>query len=88
MAGAGEADVPQSPETQPADVREQLDQDLISHEGTRRSGDESGEAHSGYMGAVETEVTPVMPPVRGPDDLVSQGDGDDDIDPADELTPG
>jgi len=41
------------------------------------------------MGAVEDEVTPVQAPMRSPDDLVGDGDeGEQIIDPADEITPG
>ena len=89
MAVEGEAGVPQSPETQPPDVREQLDQEQISHDGTVRSGEVILPGTSGYMGAVESDVTPITPPMRGPADLVgAEEDGDDLIDPADELTPG
>ncbi len=89
MTNADEADVPQSPETQPSDIREQLDQEQISHEGTAQSG---GHPHPGtwHQGALESEVTPITPPMRGPGDLVGSEEDDDDdlIDPGDELTPG
>ena len=88
MADAGMSGVPESPETQPQSVREQLDQEQISHDGDRR---ETGDATSGadvHLGAVETEVTPNMPPVRGPEDLVASSVDDDEVDPADEITPG
>ena len=89
MAGEGEQGTPQSPETQPANVREQLDQDLISHEGAARGGDQAEPGTMRHMGAVGTEVTPVTPPMRGPGDLVGEQASDDDsIDPADEITPG
>ena len=89
MTDAGEAGVPQSPETQPPFVRDQLDQDLISHDGPERVGDEVEPGTSSHLGAVDTEVTPNMPPVRGADDLVSPGPGADElVDPADEITPG
>jgi hypothetical protein len=89
MADAGSAGVPQSPETQSPDVREQLDQGSISHEGSARTGDDAETGTTAHLGAVETEVTPNMPPVRGPDDLVSpEQPGDSVIDPADEITPG
>ncbi len=87
MADAGMAGVPESPETQPLPVREQLDQEQISHDGPKRG---AGEAHAGestHLGAVETEVAVNMPPVNSPADLVS-GDDDDDMDAADEITPG
>ena len=88
MTSIDEADVPQSPETQPPDVREQLGQEQISHDGTAQRG---GHPHprTWQQGALETEVTPITPPMRGPADLVSPEQDDDDlIDPADELTPG
>ena len=89
MADAGSTGVPQSPETQPPHVREQLDQGSISHEGSARAGDDTEAGTTAHLGAVETEVTPNMPPVRGPDDLVSpEQPGDSVIDPADEITPG
>ena len=89
MADSNEIDVPQSPETQSPDVREQLDQEQISHDGTVRSGEQIQPGTSGYMGAVESDVTPIMQLMRGPGDLVSsEQDGDDIIDPGDELTPG
>ncbi len=89
MADAGGAHAPRSPETQPPDVREQLDQRLVSHDGDARSG-AGVEAGAGtHLGAVETEVTPNMPPVRGPDDLISPEQPDHAaVDPADEITPG
>ena len=89
MAGEGEAQLPQSPETQPLDVREQLSQDQISHDGAARSGAGTTPGTSAHQGAVEDEMTPVMPPMRGPDDLVDEDDSAEElIDPADEITPG
>ena len=89
MANAGEPGVPQSPETQPPAVREQLDQDLITHEGAARSGDAAESGTSEHLGAVESEVTTNMPPVSGSADLVSpQEQQDNVVDPADEMTPG
>ncbi len=83
--------IPQSPETQPADVREELHQNMVTHEGDKekiKSGD--------HLGAVEDDVTPIKPPMRGPGNLVGEtasGDSSDKpdseiIDPRDELTPG
>ncbi len=87
MADAGMAGVPASPETQPFPVREQLDQEQISHDGPKRSGDTAHAGESTHLGAVETEVTVNMPPVDGPADLLS-GDDDDEMEAADEITPG
>lgn len=48
-------DIPQSPENQPADVRAELDQTLVSHEGTPRLPDAEPDAESPqeYMGALD-----------------------------------
>lgn len=87
--------VPQSPEVQPADVREELDQDQVSHEGRREA--TRGGKPSTHLGATEDEVTPVVPPMRGPGNLVGPDAGGDSrdesadellIDPVDEITPG
>jgi hypothetical protein len=89
MADRGEAGVPQSPEVQPAPVRDQLDQTLTTHEGTERDAQSADPGSSSHLGAVDTEVTPITPPMSGPDDLVGDEDVDDDlIDPAAEITPG
>ena len=89
MFGEGETEVPQSPETQPADVRADLEQTEVSHNGPARSGDQAGSSTGDHFGAVDSETTPIMPPVRGPADLVTGDEpGDDIVDPADEITPG
>lgn len=75
--------VPQSPEEYPTAVREELEQDEITHEGeAREAGDEPMSSH---LGATEMEPTPVTPPMDGPSQ-VTQGTLDDvDIDPREEL---
>lgn len=86
--------VPQSPEVQPPAVREQLHQDNMTHRGTEEQVRPGQSAE--HLGAAETEVTPVVPPMRGPGNLVgntapgdaADSDDDDLIDPADEITPG
>ncbi len=102
MAGDSSQETPQSPEEQPAYVRQELDQEDISHEGDYRQPDpSSSESASMHMGAVDTEVVPVTPPMSGPADLVgehnenAQGNetghtqtGGETVDPRDELTPG
>jgi hypothetical protein len=41
------------------------------------------------MGAVETEVSPVTPPMAGPDDLIGEAATDETIiDPRDEIAGG
>ncbi len=87
------SDIPQSPENQPANVREELDQTLISHEGTPRppDADVDPESPQEYMGALESDVTPVTPLTTGPLDFVGdEPDGDDEtgIDPRDEIPGG
>ena len=89
MAGVRDTEVPQSPETQSPEVRDELDQTQITHDGPARDGDGPSESPSAHLGAVEDEVTPVQPPMRSPDDLIGDQDEDDQIiDPADEITPG
>jgi len=54
-----------------------------------RADDEQERETTQHQGATETEVTLTTPPMRGPGDLVGETDEDDDqVDPADELTPG
>src|SRR5215203_5850594 len=94
---------PQSPEVQESYVREELDQDLITHQGDWRG--PTATAAQGHrmmhLGANEDEVVPVIPPMSGPADLVGEsgenaqgnesGDtrvGEETLDPRDELTPG
>lgn len=89
MAGVRDTEVPQSPETQPPEVRDELDQTQITHEGTARDGEQVETNSSSHMGAVEDEVTTVQPPMSGPDDLLGNDDqGEQVFDPADEITPG
>ncbi len=86
---------PSSPETQSAEVRQELDQTEITHQGTAvpsSSVEESGQTDSQqYMGASDDNVTPIRPPVAGPADLTgseTSDDLEDEIDPSQELTPG
>lgn len=102
MTGDSNVETPQSPEVQPKYVRQELDQELISHEGDYRQPEpDSGENGSMHLGAVDTEVVPITPPMAGPADLVgehnenAQGNetghtqvGEETIDPRSELTPG
>jgi hypothetical protein len=91
-----------SPETQPEYVKDELDQDLVTHQGEQRRAP-SGQAKPGgqHLGAVEDEQTPIIPPMSGPADLVGEEDvdgqgnesghteiGEELFDPRDELTPG
>lgn len=79
---------PQSPEEYPAHVREELNQEAISHEGESRPADEQ-ETMSHHLGAAETEPTPVTPPMTGPEKLIEGDENEElDIDPRQELTGG
>jgi hypothetical protein len=95
MADKSTDPTPQSPEVQPADVRDELDQNQVSHEGRPEA--TRGGKPSTHMGATEDEVTPVVPPMRGPRNQVgadaagdSRSESTDEqlIDPVDEITPG
>ena len=96
-----DAGTPQSPEKQEEYVREELDQDMVTHQGdyrTRKPDPVAPEDRSKHLGATDDEVVPITPPMSGPADLVgehnedAQGNagasGDEMIDPHEELTPG
>ncbi len=71
---------PQSPEVQKEYVREELEQDEITHKGDKREAPDKESAHSElsnasrHLGAVDDEVVPVVPPMSGPADLVGEQD--------------
>jgi len=103
MSTSSGAGTPQSPESQPEYVRDELDQDQITHQGEIRKIPPGGWPRNGgkYLGAVEDEQTPILPPMSGPADLVGEEDvdgqgnesghtktGDELFDPRDELAPG
>ncbi len=88
---------PQSPETQPADVREELDQDNVTHQGDQRTANDAGAEADSHLGAVEDDAsghsdqTPVTPPMDGPANLIDDREGDDPseiVDPRDEILGG
>jgi hypothetical protein len=93
---------PQSPEVHEPEVRDELDQDLITHQGDYRKPTTGPLARGGHhLGALEDENVPVLPPMSGPADLLGEDDvnaqgnedgktkpGDEMIDPREELTPG
>lgn len=104
MADDKNQETPQSPEVHEGYVRDELEQEDVSHMGEWRTGkrgkDESADA-SKSLGAMEDEVVPIIPPMSGPADVVgekhqnAQGNesghteiGDEEVDPRDELTPG
>lgn len=87
-------DAPQAPETQPANVREQLDQENISKVGDGRTAADAGAQQDSGFGAVEDEKTGhsdqqvVTPPMNGPYNIVGgedQNKQDSDVDPQDEI---
>jgi len=91
----GTHETPQSPEAQAPEVRDALQQRLVSHEGTAEPSRPG--TQSAHLGGTETEVTPIQAPMAGPGNLVGPsagGDSADDgedadlIDPVDEITPG
>ncbi len=105
MAHADHAheETPQSPEKQEDYVREELDQDNITHQGEYRPAQASAVTgkRGTHLGATDDEVVPNVPPMAGPSDLVgehnenAQGNesgstdiGEETVDPRDELTPG
>ncbi len=102
MSGPRDEETPQSPEVQPEYVREELGQELVTHQGEIRQPPATGASGGGmHLGAVDTEVVPIVPPMAGPADLLgrhnenAQGNEDGDtesgeelFDPLDEITPG
>jgi hypothetical protein len=89
--------MPQSPETQPAEVREELHQENITHEGQQRTADDAGPTPTSHFGAVEDDYrghvdqTPVTPPMQGPANLIDDREGEDPsvfIDPHSEIPGG
>ncbi len=92
-----ERPVPTAPETQPPEVREELDQDNITHQGQQRDAADAGAGQASHFGAVEDNVTghsdqtPVTPPMTGPSNLVDEREGADPseiVDPQDEIPGG
>ena len=95
---------PTSPEPQEEYVREELDQEYITHQGdyrTAKSTPPTPALRGKHLGATDDEVVPVTPPMSGPADLVGEKDqnaqgnesgstevGEESVDPRDELTPG
>jgi hypothetical protein len=80
---------PLSPEVQPEEVRDELDQEYVTHQGDKLPPSRDRFDAQRHMGAMEDNVTPVMPPVIGPARVTDAGDEDDhDVNPRTELTPG
>jgi hypothetical protein len=66
----------QSPESHEEYVKDDLDQDNVTHMGEWRkghSGTKSGERDGDrHLGATEDEVVPIIPPMSGPADVVGE----------------
>jgi len=89
------ADAPSSPPTQPADVREELDQENIDKTGEPRTAADAGPQPDSHFGAVEDTSTgasdqyTVTPPMEGPAKVTGGSDDDSlDIDPHQEIPGG
>jgi hypothetical protein len=88
--------VPDAPETQPADVREDLHQENISKVGDARTASDAGAEQDSHMGAVEDTGTGhsdqqvVTPPMSHSPYNITRGENlqDMDVDPQDEITGG
>jgi hypothetical protein len=92
---AQEHDTPQSPPTQPADVRDELHQENISKQGTPRDASDAGAEMDSHFGAVEDTGTgesdqqTVTPPMDGPYNVTGgENEQDEDVDPQDEIMGG
>jgi hypothetical protein len=90
-------DAPQAPETQPAHVRKELDQENIDKVGTPRTAADAGPKQDSSFGAVEDDKTGesdmqvVTPPMNGPSNVTESDRGEDqsmDVDPQDEIVGG
>ena len=75
--GDDKQETPQSPEVQEKYVREELEQDEVTHKGEYRTGatgqhQQDGGDASKSLGATEDEVVPIVPPMAGPADIVGE----------------
>ncbi len=83
-----QTNLPASPETQTAETRKELDQNLITHEGKPIAPTRDKDNPQGYMGAQEENVTPIAPPMVGASDVTAPAEDEENINPRTELTPG
>lgn len=76
MADEKHAETTRSPEVHEEYVKEDLDQDEVSHQGEWRKGAPTQQAKSKdgskSLGALEDEVVPIVPPMSGPADVVGE----------------
>src|SRR5262249_18379232 len=74
MAQESQSGALSSPENQDDAVRQELDQEFITHQGDyRTSKTPAGANQRGkHLGATDDEVVPVTPPMAGPADLVGE----------------
>ncbi len=89
------ADPPASPPTQPADVREELNQENIDKTGKPRTAADAGPEPDSHFGAVEDPTTgesdqkTVTPPMEGPSNVTGGSDDTSlDVDPQQEIPGG
>ncbi len=88
MSNEADQKLPSSPETQPAEVREELEQDLITHQGKPAEPAKDNSDSQTHMGATEENVTPVKTPMSGASKVTEPDEEEQDINPQTELTPG
>lgn len=88
-------DPPSSPPTQPAEVREELDQENIDKTGEPRTAADAGPQADSHFGAVEDPSTgesdqnTVVPPMEGPSNVTGGSEDDSlDVDPQQEMPGG
>src|SRR5207253_656632 len=74
VADSGSGTV-KSPEGQDEYVKEDLDQDMVTHQGEwRKPTGPLAQRGGRHLGALEDEMVPVIPPMSGPADLVGERD--------------
>lgn len=88
MSDEANKTVPTSPEEQPQDVRKELDQESVSHQGKKVKPSTDKTEPQSYMGATDENVTPVKPPMVGASKVTQADEDEEDVNPRTELTPG
>lgn len=87
---------PQGSEDQVEELRQKLNQQDVDKQGDQRTADDAGEMPMSHFGAVEDDASgesdqvTVITPTTGPIDVVEDSDteGDEVIDPAEEIQGG
>jgi len=80
--------LPASPEGQSAEVRKELDQQGVTHQGKKAEASQDKDNPQGHMGAKEENVTPLHPPTTGASEVTEPDEEEENINPQTELTPG